>query len=215
MDQTGEGCLFLFVEAQNQFSQTEFCIDLAQPARGALRVPRRGTRTSRVTLGHEEMISIRQMTESDDEAVCRISAACYHFAAQVHDFTEQQVDLALQEHCTRQHVSSLRTNGNALVAELDGQVVGAIITSDNIIQALFVDPAIHRKGIGRVLFQNAEESIARAGYPTLTLRTRPFAVPFYLAMGMKCDGYWHPQEGPLAGLELTVLEKNMKPQPAL
>jgi len=158
------------------------------------------------------MLTIRQMTQDDDEAVCRIFGACYRFAAQVHDFTAQEVTTTLLEHCRSDHIASLRVSGNALVAESEGQVAGVIVTRGNSIQVLFVDPTVHRKGVGRALFRRAEEKIATAGHSTLTLKTRPSAIPFYLAMGMECTGHWHPQNGALAGMEMTVLEKQLRPQ---
>ena len=60
------------------------------------------------------------MTQNDDDAVCRISVACSRFAAQVHDFTDQEVTNVLHEHCTPDHIASLRVSGNALVAESGG-----------------------------------------------------------------------------------------------
>jgi len=160
------------------------------------------------------MITIRQMTQDDDDAVCRISAACYRFAAQVHDFTAQEVTTALHEHCRPDHIASLRVSGNALVAESAGQVAGVIVTRGNSIQVLFVDPTLHRKGVGRALFRRAEEKIATAGRSMVTLKTRPSAIPFYLAMGMECTGHWHPQNGAFAGMQMTVLEKQLRPQPS-
>jgi putative acetyltransferase len=153
------------------------------------------------------------MTQDDDDAVCRISAACYRFAVQVHDFTDQEAKTALHEHCRPDHIASLRVSGNALVAEWEGQIAGVIVTRGNSIQVLFVDPTLHRKGVGRALFRRAEEMIAQAGHSTLTLKTRPSAIPFYLAMRMECTGHWHPKNGAFAGMQLTVLDKQLNPQP--
>jgi GNAT superfamily N-acetyltransferase len=159
--------------------------------------------------GNITMFAIRNMMQIDDEIVCEISANCYRFAATVGDFTDEQMENALQSHCTLDHVASLRTNGVASVAELNGKVVGVVATLDNSIQVLFVATAAHGMGVGKALFQHAESFIASAGHQTLTLKTRPFAIPFYLKMRMEHAGHFYPAKGPLAGVELTVLRKSV------
>jgi GNAT superfamily N-acetyltransferase len=157
------------------------------------------------------MIVVRQMTEGDDSAVCEISAQCFRFAAEARDFTPQQVAMALQEYCSREHVASLRLNGAGSVAELDGAVVGVVVTRDDSIQVLLVRPVAHRQGVGRALFRYAEEEIAKAGHALLRLKTAASAMPFYSAMGIARTGAWRPGGGPLSGAGLIVLEKPMKP----
>ncbi|MBN1294989.1 MAG: GNAT family N-acetyltransferase [Candidatus Latescibacteria bacterium] len=153
------------------------------------------------------------MTEADDEVVCEITAQCLRFAADVCDFTQEQVALALKKYCSRQHVASLRVKGISFIAELDGAVVGVVTTKDNSIQALFVNPVVHRKGIGRALFHQAQKEIDKAGYPALRVVTAASAVPFYSAMGMTPTASLRPKDGPFCGANLVVLEKPIKPQP--
>ncbi|HXA47028.1 MAG TPA: GNAT family N-acetyltransferase [Burkholderiaceae bacterium] len=154
-------------------------------------------------------IAIREMMQTDDERICEISADCYRFAARVGDFTDAQMESSLLTHGTLAHVASLRTNGIASVAELNGQLVGVIATLENSVQALLVATAAHGMGVGHALFRHAEAAMANAGHQTLTLKTRPSAIPFYLKMGMEFAGHWTPPAGPLAGVELTVLGKSL------
>lgn len=50
------------------------------------------------------------------------------------------------------------------------------------ISLLFVDPAYHRQGIARSLYQAAS---AAMGEPTITVNSSPFAVPVYRRLGFK------------------------------
>lgn len=46
-----------------------------------------------------------------------------------------------------------------------------------------VDPAIHRKGIGRALVLEAEKWAETQGYSAIFLHSREYAIDFYLAQG--------------------------------
>jgi GNAT superfamily N-acetyltransferase len=79
-----------------------------------------------------------------------------------------------------------------VVAEVGGARVGFHVVQaqdgDLLLDALFVEPAWLRRGIGRELFQQAMETAARVGANRLVTVADPHAVPFYERMGMRHDG---------------------------
>ena len=63
--------------------------------------------------------------------------------------------------------------------------MGVVITHENCIAKLYVDPAMVRQGIGRRLYQEAERSMAGDGHDEVVLwAVFDEAIPFYEAMGM-------------------------------
>jgi len=99
---------------------------------------------------------------------------------------------------------------SALVAELDGRVVGFIIggasrweygVPENIgwIDTIGVDPACQRKGIARVLFDKMTESLKKGGVDTITTfvnRRDWVLLKFFKNMGF--------QKGDMTNLELDI-----------
>lgn len=73
-----------------------------------------------------------------------------------------------------------------LVATRHGKLVGYIATRDDShIYHLFVDPALHRQGIARALWN---ELLRRRGNGPCTVNASPAAVPVYRAFGFLEDG---------------------------
>ena len=50
------------------------------------------------------------------------------------------------------------------VAEVDGAVVGFIMTNDDEVEQVFVDPAHHGSGVASLLLDEAERRVAAAGH---------------------------------------------------
>jgi GNAT superfamily N-acetyltransferase len=75
------------------------------------------------------------------------------------------------------------------VAEMDGAVCGllSIWTPDHFIHLLFVDPAMHRRGIGAALLRHAEREFSTWGW--LKCQSGNVrALEFYTRMGWKVGG---------------------------
>lgn len=72
-----------------------------------------------------------------------------------------------------------------LVAEIDAAIVGVILIKEFWdLCSLFVDTSEHRKGIGRMLTQEAINSCrGRSPYDAIFLNSSPFATSFYAALG--------------------------------
>lgn len=78
-------------------------------------------------------------------------------------------------------------NVDLSVAEDDaGTVVGFLVMDGDMIDALFVDPAVHGKGTGTLLLQHALEQAPNARVDASEQASN--ALPFYLARGFKLIG---------------------------
>lgn len=82
-----------------------------------------------------------------------------------------------------------------LVAEADGQVVGAVMAGyeghRGWINYLAVAPARRRGGLGRTLMDAAEQRLRAAGCPKINLQVRPEnkgAIAFYERIGFDVEG---------------------------
>ena len=109
-------------------------------------------------------------------------------------------------------MSVSRTRDVAVVAEMDGGVVGVAATRGDSLQEMFVDPSHHRRGVGRALFRSAEQTVARCGHSALRVKTTNSALPFYAAMGMRQVHTYAPEAGPFVGKMMFILEKRIRPQ---
>ena len=78
------------------------------------------------------------------------------------------------------------------------------------LRGMAVDPAFHRRGIGRLLLQLLESRVLESGYTTLLwCNARTPAVPFYKSMGWKVvsEEFDIPTAGPH-----FVMIKELKPR---
>lgn len=95
------------------------------------------------------------------------------------------------------------------VAETDG-LCGCVCLIDNRdgvsgeVHAFFVDPAMKRRGIGRLLWDKVVERAKAKGLTMLHLDADPSAVPFYEAMGFVVGG--EAPSGSIAGRMLPRVE---------
>ena len=55
-------------------------------------------------------------------------------------------------------------------------------------QHLFVEPAMHRRGVGRLMVADALRRAAAGCYRVLEIQGDPNAAPFYTQVGGKCVG---------------------------
>ena len=151
--------------------------------------------------------SIRPMTIEDIPAVSRLVTACYEFLTERQGFSPEHLRRLLAERCSEAWVRGTFPAYPRFIADANGRVVGLVGIEGNDIAELWVDLAWHRQGIGTMLFGKAQQTIADAGYATLTVRTTGYAVPFYEAMGGHIVGRKPCPSGPLVGWPLTYLEK--------
>ncbi|MEM8863515.1 MAG: GNAT family N-acetyltransferase [Chloroflexota bacterium] len=108
------------------------------------------------------------------------------------------------------NMSKLSRSGEIIVAELDGEIVGAVCyigpnikksyfpTESPCIRMLVVDPDARGMGIGRALTQECIDRAKRDQAPHIGLHTSPVmnvALPLYLRMGFKKDADIEPIRG--------------------
>jgi GNAT superfamily N-acetyltransferase len=149
------------------------------------------------------------MTPDDHKRVSEIVCRCYHWVAERDGFTPDQVQRLI---AARGTVATLRDEAQRqayFVASNGRTVVGIAALHHNEITRLFVDPARHGQGVGRLLYEMAEHTIREAGYPELILGAFQAAVPFYEAMGMSVEARRIAIAGPLAGHTVTVMRKRL------
>jgi GNAT superfamily N-acetyltransferase len=91
--------------------------------------------------------------------------------------------------------------GGVFVLEQDGAIVGfsAILPRDDgdtELDALFVEPSIQRRGIGRRLIEHSAEVARARGSKALHVVGNAHAKPFYLACGFDIVGTFETRFGP-------------------
>ncbi len=97
-----------------------------------------------------------------------------------------------------------------LVAVVDGRPVGfcaiQLRASDAVLDHLWVLPQAMGRGVGRALFERAEEAARTSGAVRLTIVGDPHAEPFYVRMGATLYGR---EPASMDGVErfLPLLEK--------
>ena len=97
----------------------------------------------------------------------------------------------------------------AFVARLGDRIAGfysmeALDPERFELEALFVEPAMTGRGIGRALLAHALEATGAAGAGTLVVQSDPHAEPFYLAAGGRPAG--RRASGSVPGRSLPVIE---------
>jgi GNAT superfamily N-acetyltransferase len=86
-------------------------------------------------------------------------------------------------------------NGQVLVAELDGRLVGFAALVGGELDGLFVEPDLWRRGIGAALLNEATHEARRKGL-ALTVIANPSARDFYKRCGFSLEGEAQTRFGP-------------------
>jgi len=150
------------------------------------------------------------MAPEDILCVSEIVSECYCFLAKKQGFSDNQLQGLLSERGTKQCIAKWFDKYQTFVSEDDSKLLGVLGTEKNDIGELWVLPSHHGRKIGKTLFQKAEQEIAKAGYPKLTVRTTGYAVPFYKAMGAFVVDQRPCAFGPMKGWNMTYLEKPLQ-----
>jgi len=72
------------------------------------------------------------------------------------------------------------------------------------LEAIFIDPANHRQGIGRLLMNRVVDEAQTLGYAAIIIQSDPFAAPFYQRLGAKQIG--ERESGSIPGRYLPLFE---------
>ena len=86
-------------------------------------------------------------------------------------------------------------------AELDAR--------DGVVNACYVDPTEHGRGVGRALMDAIERAARAEGLRQLTLDASLNAVPFYRALGWRETGPARHELAPGAWLECIAMKRSL------
>jgi ribosomal protein S18 acetylase RimI-like enzyme len=155
-------------------------------------------------------MQIRAMTDVDVPRVAEILSACFAWLGRQEGFNSRQVEFLTGPRSDPQTVREEAKTRPHLVACRDGQVVGMAVVNGSELARLYVDPHVHRSGVGKALFAAAEEMIRAAGHTEMhTGALVESARAFYVSMGMRPAGQvaWEPEIFP--NHPVTLLTKQL------
>jgi predicted N-acetyltransferase YhbS len=133
-------------------------------------------------------IVIRTMTEADIPRVSEILRAAFRWLAEQEGFDATQLAFLL-DRASEQTVREESKTRPHIVACIGAVVVGMAVVNGNVIARMYVDPAWHRKGVGRTLHEAVIEMIRAEGYGEATVAALvASSQTFYEAMGMRVYG---------------------------
>ena len=118
---------------------------------------------------------IRPVTAADHDAIVALWEAAVRAT---HDFLAEE-DIVF----FRGFLPGIFGHLDVQVAELDGRVAGFVGSSERHIEALFVDPALHQRGIGRQLLDTVIASDPRVPWTVDVNEQNPGATRFYERYG--------------------------------
>ncbi len=155
---------------------------------------------------------IREATEADCPSISRVLCACYRWYGD-NDVTSPEETAALVAKCgSVEYVQKFLSSVKTFVAEQDEQVVGMATVKENELYQLYIDPTCHRKGFGRMLFDQAAKTIAAAGFDEMHLGTgASTSISFYEAMGLRQSGEKILETGPCKGWTIALYSKSLNP----
>lgn len=147
---------------------------------------------------------IRAYADPDREAVNRVALAAFsQYANQYEDWPSFSAGIA--------RMADLARDGDLMVAEREGRVLGAVVHVGpgrprsavfpdewSVIRMLVVDPAARGQGIGRQLVAACLRHASAAGAPVVGLHTSPImasALRLYHAIGFVRDSDLPPIRG--------------------
>lgn len=158
---------------------------------------------------------IREMTDADVPRVCELLRDCYRWLADREGFNDRQRAFLIDERsseATVRHESKTRAH---FVACQGDKIVGMSVVHGSNLARLYVDPAYHRRGIGKALFQAAEAFLRNAGVQEITVGALvESAAAFYRAMGMTVTGRLVYEPEIFLGREIILMKKSLGPVPA-
>jgi GNAT superfamily N-acetyltransferase len=165
------------------------------------------------TGGHRVM-HVRAMERDDIPKVSDLLCACYGWLAEREPLTPREVRFLVEQRGSIDTVKRESETESYFVACDDAEIAGMVSVRGNEITKLYVHPKCHRKGLGRMLYEKAEEVILGAGYTRIKLvAIGETPVPFYGAMGMKISGRKPWKAAGESGREAILMEKSLTAEP--
>lgn len=154
---------------------------------------------------------IRPMTDADTFRVSEILTACYRQFTVGGFFPEAEVQKLIDTRASMKTIRDEWRDQPHIVATRDDTVQGVVVIRDNEIARLYVAPDSQRTGLGRALFEAAEEEIRKAGHDTLVVGVLAWtAKPFFKTMGLAEGGDRKISTGPFQGREIALMGKRLR-----
>lgn len=152
------------------------------------------------------------MRDEEVGEVAAILRACFHQIADREGFDPRQRAFLTGERSSEQAVREESRTRPHLVAREGGSVLGMAVVNGNQLARLYVAPVLHRRGVGRALFEAAERLIRENGHIQMTVGAWvDSAVAFYRAMGMEVAGETEYEPGLFPNRRVVLLIKPMAP----
>jgi ribosomal protein S18 acetylase RimI-like enzyme len=152
---------------------------------------------------------IEPMVEADHAEAAALLAACFEWLADREGFTPQEREFLVGN---RSSVATLREESrdrpHLVARDTNGSILGMAAIRENELARLYVHPRCHGRGVGKALFEAAEELIRRAGYAEMTVAALvDSAADFYGARGMHETGRQPYEPQIFRGREVVILAK--------
>ena len=146
------------------------------------------------------------LTDEHLHAASRLLERCYRFLGDAEDYTPTQLEELVLLRGSVEALRQQRDEYTFLLAWRGDALVGLVALRGAEITKLYVDPGVHRQGIGTALWRAAADRIGAAGHRELWLVTSGYGIPLYRSLGMVVTGTRQVGRGPLVGRTVTVLQ---------
>jgi len=126
---------------------------------------------------------IRKFKKEDAKNVSNVIRRCLKEVV-IKEYSEKVIK-SLCDFFTPSAIISNSNNRVIFVAAEKGKVIGTASLKGDTIFTVFVDPKIHRKGVGSKLMDKVEELAKKRGYKTVKVPSSFGAFEFYKRRGYK------------------------------
>lgn len=155
-------------------------------------------------------LRVRPATERDTDAVTKIMRTAFDAS-----YTQFMPDECIREWSDADSFRSTVLAGleRGVVAEVDGETKGFLVTKDDCIEELWVAPGSQGLGIGKALMAWAEEHIRKAGISASYLHcyeANTIAQKFYEKLGYKQSARFMSTEVPGGPIPVLTFSKILK-----
>jgi len=155
------------------------------------------------------MITVRKMEKEDIAAVSDILCACYQWLGVQEKYTDAQIEWLCSDRGSIRTVETESQTQRYLVGIDDDTVIGMAAVDGNRITKLYVDPAFHGRGAGKMLLEAAEQALRQQGFEELELGATESARPFYLKMGLAIVEFQPYRNDIFPGRKVAIMKKRL------
>ena len=152
---------------------------------------------------------IRKATLKDAEEMCKVVRAAIKEVNST-DYTPRQVKAWLSHNSAKSYKESMKKGRKWFVATERGKIIGVTRADSEkeTIKALYVNPSMHGKGIGKKLYLKMEKFLRAQGVKKLVVESTITAQNFYEKMGMRKTGKRNVKMSGVS-IPVVVVEKKL------